>query len=48
MTNLNHMQEMLLFVYLTNMVYALDPNNSVLKRLWCTYEKNFFGKATIK
>ena len=21
---------------LTNRVYAMDPNNSVIKRLWCT------------
>ena len=22
---------------LTNTVYAMDPNNSVIKRLWCVY-----------
>ena len=22
---------------LTNMVYAMDPNNSVIKRLWCNF-----------
>ena len=23
---------------LTNTVYAMDPNNSVIKRLWCIWE----------
>ena len=25
----------MVYAMLTNMVYAVDPNNSVIKRLWC-------------
>ena len=28
---------------LTNMVYAMDPNNSVIKRLWCNYSFKMSG-----
>ena len=27
---------------LTNTFYAMDPNNSVIKRLWCTVEPQWF------
>ena len=30
------------------MVYAMDPNNSVIKKLWCIPERGFWKKKKFK
>ena len=33
---------------MTNTVYALDPDNSVIKRLWCMYKNNILHNCVFK